>query len=34
MDAQLYHAAAIIFSVHEKHEQAINIWKKYFIFIL
>jgi hypothetical protein len=28
IDAKLYHAAAILCSAHEKHEQTINIWKK------
>ncbi|CAF0936606.1 unnamed protein product [Rotaria sordida] len=28
IDAQHYHAAALLYSTHEKHEQAIDIWKK------
>ncbi|CAF1339166.1 unnamed protein product [Adineta steineri] len=28
IDAKFYHAAALLSSAHQKHEQAINIWKK------
>lgn len=31
--AQVYHAAAVLCSNHDKHEQAIDIWKKYIISI-
>jgi hypothetical protein len=31
IDEQFYHAAAILYSLHEKHEKAIDIWKKYLI---
>jgi hypothetical protein len=31
IDEQFYHASAILYSLHEKHEKAIDIWKKYFI---
>jgi hypothetical protein len=31
IDGQFYHTAAILCSLHEKHEQAISIWKKYMI---
>ncbi|CAF0938815.1 unnamed protein product [Adineta ricciae] len=28
LDAKCYHAAALLSSAHEKHEQTVNIWKK------
>ena len=28
IDAQLYHAVAILYSAHDEHQQAIDIWKK------
>lgn len=32
LNSQFYHSAAILYSIHNKSEQAIDIWKKYFIF--
>jgi len=32
--AHCYHAAALLYSIHDEHQQAIDIWKKYGICLL